>query len=189
MRTSSMRPLKYSPHTLSPPIRSGLVEVGMAPETAWTLTCTPFTYNRRLALSYVMARWDQVFAGSGDAPYKLISVLVCSAAAGRLLELLAYIAYESPPGRSLMTTACQFVTTDGFTHDSSVTAAVRSSAAASLTVTQAFVPLNDRALPYRPDVVHAAPEIVPVFPLPEASATVLPNPSLKLYAATNPDAA
>jgi hypothetical protein len=53
-----------------------------------------------------------------------------------------------------------------------------------LTVTQSSIPSNDRAAPYFPSVVQAAPEIVPLFPLPEASARVEPAPASKPYAAT-----
>jgi hypothetical protein len=53
-------------------------------------------------------------------------------------------------------------------------------------VTRALVPLNANPLPYLPEAVHVAPLIVPVFPFPEASATVAPVPSLKEYAATSP---
>lgn len=43
------------------------------------------------------------------------------------------------------------------------------------------------ALPYFPVEVHeASPCNVPVCLLPDASFTVIPAPSLKLYAATNP---
>src|SRR5205809_8027754 len=83
-----------------------------------------------------------------------------------------------------MTTVSQPLITDGFTHASSVRAVDRSSELESATVTQLLVPLNDRALPYLPPAAQVAPEIVPVFPLPEASATVEPVPSSKLYAAT-----
>ena len=51
-------------------------------------------------------------------------------------------------------------------------------------VTCAFVPLKTSALPNLPAVVHVAPLIVPVLLFPEASVTVVPLPSLKLYAAT-----
>ena len=40
-------------------------------------------------------------------------------------------------------------------------------------------PLKDKALPYLPEAVHAAPLTVPVFPLPEVSAAVVPDPSSK----------
>ena len=39
-----------------------------------------------------------------------------------------------------------------------------------------------------PEVVHVAPLIVPLFPLPDASVTIIPEPSLKPYAATRPGA-
>jgi hypothetical protein len=63
---------------------------------------------------------------------------------------------------------------------------VRSSAAASATVTQSLTPSNDRALPNRPAVVQTAPATVPACPPPEASPAVVPVPSLKPYAATGP---
>ena len=46
-----------------------------------------------------------------------------------------------------------------------------------------LVPLKDKALPNLPAVVQAAPLIVPVLPAPDASAVMLPLPSLKPYAA------
>ena len=57
------------------------------------------------------------------------------------------------------------------------------------TVTYVFVPLNTRAFPNRPAVVHAAPTIVPVRKFPDESPTVGPEPSLKEYAATRPGTA
>jgi len=53
-------------------------------------------------------------------------------------------------------------------------------------VTSAFVPLNCSAPPYLPDVDHVAFVIVPLFPLPDALATVVPEPSSNAYAATSP---
>jgi hypothetical protein len=53
-------------------------------------------------------------------------------------------------------------------------------------VTKALVPLNVKALPYLPEVVHVAPLIVPSFPLLDTSLTTLPLPSLNPYAATRP---
>src|SRR5687768_2827008 len=47
------------------------------------------------------------------------------------------------------------------------------------------MPLKERALLYLP-VVHVAPTTVPVRLFPETSAMVVPEPSLKLQAATNP---
>ena len=68
----------------------------------------------------------------------------------------------------------------GNTHASSVMPVVRSSDGASATVTQSLTPSKDRALPNFPCVLQVAPEIVPVRPLPEVSATVVPLPALKL---------
>jgi len=60
------------------------------------------------------------------------------------------------------------------------------SEAALGTLTRALVPLNCSALPYLPVAAQAAFVIVPVFPLPDASATVVPYPSSNAYAATSP---
>src|SRR5437016_1056622 len=73
----------------------------------------------------------------------------------------------------------------GFTHASSVMLCVRCSEAASATVTQALEPLNVSPLPFLP-AAQAAPESVPLLPSPEVSAVVVPDPSLKAYAATSP---
>src|SRR5512135_1695541 len=64
--------------------------------------------------------------------------------------------------------------------------AVRCSEAESGMVTRALVPLNTSALPDLPALVHVAFAIVPVFPFPDASATVVPVPSLNEYAAIRP---
>ena len=80
-------------------------------------------------------------------------------------------------------------TVDGLTQASSVIAAVKCKEAASGIVTRAPDPLNVRAFPYFPEVVQVALAIVPVFPLPDESETVVPEPSLKEYAATSVEAA
>ena len=72
-----------------------------------------------------------------------------------------------------MLTHCPSVTV-GNTHASTVIAVVRSSVAESATVTRLVVPLNTRALPMRPAVVHVVFVAVPVLPRPEASAVVPP---------------
>ena len=46
-------------------------------------------------------------------------------------------------------------------------------------VTRLEEPLNDNADPYLPALDQVAPEIVPPLPLPEASLTVVPDPSSK----------
>src|SRR5262249_46976888 len=55
--------------------------------------------------------------------------------------------------------------------------------------TSAPLPLTDSALPEWPAAVQPAPLSVPLLPLPEASAVVAPDPSLKPYAATRPSLA
>ena len=49
-------------------------------------------------------------------------------------------------------------------------------------------PLNDRAAPYLPAVVQVAPapDSVPLFPLPDESVHVVPEPSLNPQAPTSP---
>src|SRR5436190_77247 len=76
--------------------------------------------------------------------------------------------------------------TMGLTQASRVIPVVRSREAESLTVTQLLTPLNDRAPPYLPEVDQEVLATVPVLELPEASAAVVPDPSLKPYAATRP---
>src|SRR5262252_6190210 len=68
-------------------------------------------------------------------------------------------------------------------------ALVNCSDGALLMVTKALLPLKDKALPYLPEVVHVAPVIVPLFPLPDKSLTTVPLPSLNPYAATKPGVA
>src|SRR2546423_13382623 len=80
----------------------------------------------------------------------------------------------------------QLVTLLGFTQPSSVMPLVRCRRALSLTVTQALVPLKDRALPNLPVAAQVALARAPVRPCPEASAALVPAPSLKPYAATRP---
>src|SRR6202035_2397175 len=53
-------------------------------------------------------------------------------------------------------------------------------------VTTALLPLNCSALPYLPVAAQVAPVIVPVWPFPDASVTVVPEPSSNPYAATSP---
>src|SRR5689334_17978321 len=78
------------------------------------------------------------------------------------------------------------LTVEGLTHASSVIPVDSCSEAALGIVTSAFVPLNCNAPPYLPDVTRVAFVIVPVWPLPDASVTVVPEPSLNPYAATRP---
>src|SRR5262245_39474208 len=75
---------------------------------------------------------------------------------------------------------------EGLTHASRVMPVLRSSDGASVIVTRALAPLNIRAFPNFPVDAHVAPLMVPVLPLPDASATVPPVPSLKENAATSP---
>src|SRR5882724_7769738 len=96
-----------------------------------------------------------------------------------------------PPGRSLKIAVRQLpLSALGSTQASSVMPVVRWSAAESGTLTYELrLGLNDSALPYFPLELHVAPEIVPVLPFPEASATVVPAPSPNEYAATSPGVA
>src|ERR1700744_2984454 len=80
-------------------------------------------------------------------------------------------------------------TVDGLTHASSVIPLESCSEAELGIVTTELVPLNDSASPNLPAVDHVALLMVPLFPLPEASVTVVPEPSLNPYAATRPEVA
>src|SRR5919204_1590218 len=75
---------------------------------------------------------------------------------------------------------------EGFTHASSVIPLVRSSEFESATVTSVFVPLNESAPSVWPAIDHVPFAIVPLLPVPERSASVVPLPALKLYEATSP---
>jgi len=67
----------------------------------------------------------------------------------------------------------------GRTQASSVIVLDRSRLAESATVTQSLTPSKLRAEPFLPAVVQAAPEIEPVFALPESSRRLLPLPASK----------
>src|SRR5262249_17298206 len=73
-------------------------------------------------------------------------------------------------------TVRQPLTAAGRTHPSSVIPELRSSEAESATVTQLLAPSNDNALPKRPVAAQVAPLMVPLLPLPEASAPDSPVP-------------
>ncbi len=72
------------------------------------------------------------------------------------------------------------------TQASTVIPVVRSSAAASATVTQSSAPSKESAPPKRPLPAHVAPAIAPVRPLPEMSSAEAPEASFMPYAATSP---
>ncbi len=65
----------------------------------------------------------------------------------------------------------------GLTHASSVIPLDSCSEAEFGIVTSALVPLNCSASPYLPDVDQVALVIVPLLPFPDASVTVVPDPS------------
>src|SRR5947209_11883550 len=62
-RTSSISPVKYSPHTLSPPNRRGAVDAMTDPDTDLVAAWVPLTYSRMVVPSYVVARCVQAFRG------------------------------------------------------------------------------------------------------------------------------
>ena len=157
-RTSSIRPLKYSPYGLLPPIHNGLAVVAIGPVRGEVATCTPFTYRRRSDPSYVIARCDHAPTGNALGA-KIVGTdpAIVTPAAGRNApaSLLACNRYESA---SFCTTARQLdCAAAGYTHASNVTADVRSNDAESSTRTRALDPLNDNADPNFPEVVHVAP--------------------------------
>ena len=109
-----------------------------------------------------------------------------------MLGLLAYSEYtksilgEVPVSCFIMTARYPPLAV-GKTHASSVMPLVKSRLATSLTLTRLLVPLKDKFFPNFPDVFQVAPPMVPLFPLPEASAVVLPAPSSKPKATSKPD--
>src|SRR4051794_5440248 len=94
--------------------------------------------------------------------------------------------YVNPVAVSFISAARQDTSDAGSSQASSVNPAVRPSDDELGTVTHAFVPLNESALPNLPFAAHVAFAIVPLFPAPDWSPTVVPAPSLKPYAATRP---
>src|SRR3954447_7780940 len=78
------------------------------------------------------------------------------------------------------------VTEAGLTHASSVIPELSCSEAEFGTSTRAFVPLNESAPPYLPDVVRVELTRLPALPLPELSVTVEPEGSSNEYAPTSP---
>jgi hypothetical protein len=75
------------------------------------------------------------------------------------------------------------------THASNVIPLDNRNDAASGTVTTELDPLNCNAFPNLPPATHDAFKTDPLWPFPEASATVDPDPSSNPYDATSPDAA
>src|SRR6266566_8523114 len=78
------------------------------------------------------------------------------------------------------------VTADGATQASSVMPVVSWSEDELGMLTMLLDPLNERAPPLRPLETQVALEMLPLFPLPDVSWSVLPLPWLKLYSATSP---
>src|SRR5262245_29129736 len=81
-----------------------------------------------------------------------------------------------------------FATTVGLTQASSVIPVVRSSEFESGTLTEAFVPLKDKAFPNLPAAAPAQVAFVsvPLLLLPDWSTALVPLPVSKPYAATSP---
>jgi hypothetical protein len=67
-RTSSIKPANHSGHTPFPPTRNTPVEGAKLPDTTVDDTNTPFTYNRKLAPSYVDAKCDHAFNANPAEP-------------------------------------------------------------------------------------------------------------------------
>src|SRR4051794_32082100 len=78
--------------------------------------------------------------------------------------------------------------TVGWIHADKVNADLTSSDVALAIRTVWEAPLKSSALAKRPWVVHDAPSITPAFPVPDASAVVVPAPSPKAQAPTSPGA-
>src|SRR6185503_7940984 len=135
--------------------------------------------------SNVAATCVQVFSASGETAGVSMSLAMPSVSEGRGRLPFAYNPYDAVVVVGLRTALCHPLSAVGLSHASTVSPVVRSRELASLTVTRSLTPSTERACPYFP-AVHVAPEMVPVLPLPEISATDVPLPSLKPYAATSP---
>src|SRR4051794_19998738 len=85
-----------------------------------------------------------------------------------------------------MATVRHPVRADGRTQASTLMPVLRWRSAASATVIQSLTPSNARSLRNLPVVCHVGPLSVPVCPLPEPSAVVVPVPSSKPKLATSP---
>ena len=106
--------------------------------------------------------------------------------AGWLVSELENRPYARFPLASFVTTVRQIeFWTFGLTHASSVIPVDRSSELVSAIVTQSLTPSKERAPPFLP-AAQTAPESVPWLPLPEVSATEVPEPASNEYAPTSP---
>jgi hypothetical protein len=76
------------------------------------------------------------------------------------------------------------LTVEGSTHASNVIPLDSCNDAELGTVTTELVPLNFNAPPNFPAVLQVVFATVPLFPFPDASVTVVPDPSSNPYAAT-----
>ena len=81
------------------------------------------------------------------------------------------------------------MTVDGSTHASNVIPLDSCNDAEFGIVTTELVPLKLNAPPNFPAVDQVVFATVPLFPFPDASVTVVPDPSSNPYAATRPDGA
>src|SRR5258705_13114980 len=167
------------------PIRSGVPVTCSVPVLACDDTCVLFTYSRSVVPSYVPATCVHWFTASADGLCTTVqhTPLNVPPTPMRFASVFAFRKYASG---SFCRIAFQLDSVDvGRTHASSVIPFVRSSDALSFTTTTLLVPLNESACPSCP-VVQVAPLIVPLFPFPEISASTVPEPASKLYAATRP---
>ena len=156
-RTSSIRPLKYSPYRLFPPIHNGLDDTAIAPVRAALARCTPFTNNRTCDPSYVNATCDHTPTGNAFA-----AGAVTNASIPPNRPPPADRNYPVCDDACMKKTASSFSTTvrqpdcdtDGNTHAITVIADDRSNDAESATLTRADDPSNDNSPPYFPADDH-----------------------------------
>ena len=187
-RTSSIRPLKYSPYGLLPPIHNGLAVVAIGPVRGEVATCTPFTYRRRFDPSYVIARCDHTPTGNALGE-KIVGTdpPIVTPAAGRSAPASLLACNSTRRSPSARRPANSTATRLGYTHASNVTADVTSNDAESSTRTRALVPLKDNADPNFPEVVHDAPLQCATVSVPGHVGDRPARPSSNAYAATRLD--
>src|SRR5215207_4733034 len=117
MRTSSINPEKYSPHTPFPPIFNADVDVAIDPATATACASTPSTNTRNIDPSYVTATCDHPDVDNADPATAAESTdPTCTYPDGPTPPPDEYNPYDNPPGASFNTTVRHPADVDGCTH-------------------------------------------------------------------------
>jgi hypothetical protein len=169
-----------------PPIDNGFATDWIAPVCAREATTTPFTYNVSVAPLYVNATFVHAPTGLAVGPLShcvLPPNVPPPAGSNGPLELLAFKKYASDSRWAIVRQPLWLAV--GWIHADNVIPGVKANDGEAGTFTTLFEPLKLKAVPNLPGS-QVPFVIVPVFPLPDASATEVPAPSPNEYAATSP---